>query len=51
MTVQQVIDELLKIEDKSIPIFIDCNYCGKAVEFKELGKVYLVKTTIIHRKD
>lgn len=29
MTVQQAIDFLSKIDDKSIAMMIDCPYCGK----------------------
>lgn len=48
MTVQEVLDELSKIEDKTLPIYIDCNYCGKALELKELSKIYIARTTTIH---
>jgi hypothetical protein len=30
MNVQQMIDDLSKIKDKSIPIFFDCAQCGHA---------------------
>jgi hypothetical protein len=48
MTVQEVINILNKVEDKSVPIFIDCNYCGKGLEFKTLDKVYLIRSSILH---
>lgn len=35
MTVQEVIDRLQKIEDKTLPVVIDCNHCGQSMEMAE----------------
>lgn len=48
MTVQECIDKLQKVENKQLPIYIDCNYCGKALEMKELAIVAVASTTTIH---
>jgi len=44
MTVQKVIDELSKIEDKRMPVFIDCVHCGHPLVIRSLGQIVLVET-------
>jgi DNA-binding CsgD family transcriptional regulator len=34
MTVNELTKRLFEIEDKSLPIYIDCRFCGKSLEFK-----------------
>lgn len=44
MTVQQAIDELMKIEDRSVSLFFDCPTCGKGMMMWEVQQCVLVKT-------
>jgi hypothetical protein len=43
MTVQQAIDELLKLKDKSVPLYFDCAFCNRANEFQTPTYVVVVK--------
>jgi hypothetical protein len=46
MTVQDAIDELMKIERKDTPLFFDCPKCGQANTMNEVMQVVLVKTRV-----
>ena len=43
MTVKEVIAQLQKIKDPTMPIFIDCPHCGHALEFRKLKEIVLIE--------
>jgi hypothetical protein len=44
MTIAEMILQLEKMPDKSLPVYFDCWHCGAAQGFKELSIVAVVKT-------
>lgn len=43
MTVQEAIEMLQKIEDKSLPVFTDCPRCDQANAIRSLDIVVVIK--------
>jgi len=44
MTVEQAIKELNKIPNKKIPLYFDCDHCGRGLRIREIKTVAVVST-------
>ena len=44
LTVAEALVMLNKIDDKSLPVYFDCPYCGRANSPQEVNHIVLVKT-------
>lgn len=43
MTVEEAIEMLRKVEDKSLPVFTDCPKCGQANVIRSLDTVVVIR--------